>query len=171
MTNFSRAALAVHGLAGGPLIIARGSANTDVMSLDNAGNLRIAGHLFAAGTTVGIPGNPLAIHRTPFGTVGTYGAQQTLPTIEDFGQARLTNGAAFVRVNPAFAAIMDQRSGYLVFMTPRGDANTLYVAQATPRGFVVRESKGGHATLTFDYRIVAKPADASGQRLPPMTMR
>lgn len=50
-------------------------------------------------------------------------------------------------------------SAYLVFLTPQGDANPLFVAQKMPSGFFVRESKGGRSMLFFDYRIVAQPAD------------
>jgi hypothetical protein len=57
------------------------------------------------------------------------------------------------------------RRAYHVFVTPEGDCKGLYVTQKSPAGFVVRELQGGRSTLTFDYRIVAKPLDDDGRRL------
>jgi hypothetical protein len=57
----------------------------------------------------------------------------------------------------------------MVFVSPQGDNHGLYVTQISGRGFVVRESYGGHATLAFDYRIVAKPFDTNAVRLAPTT--
>jgi hypothetical protein len=52
-----------------------------------------------------------------------------------------------------------------VFLTPDGDSNVLYVTQKSPAGFLVCESRGGRSTLSFDYRIIAKPVDDDAQRL------
>jgi hypothetical protein len=51
---------------------------------------------------------------------------------------------------------VDTGSDYHVFLTPNGDCRGLYVTQKSPSSFVVRELGGGHSTLSFDYRIVAK---------------
>ena len=56
-------------------------------------------------------------------------------------------------------------------MTPNGDTNGLYVAMRTPTGFVVRETRGGRSTLSFDYRIVAHQYGGTGLRLPHDTER
>ena len=53
-----------------------------------------------------------------------------------------------------------------MFLTPLGDTRGLYVSAKSPRSFTVRETQGGRATLAFDYRIVARPADAKAGRLP-----
>ncbi len=94
-----------------------------------------------------------------------YGTRSAAPEIEDVGEATLANGRAVVAIDAALADSIDMRRPYHVFITPEGDCNQLYVTQKTPAGFVVRESHDGRSTLTFDYRIVAKPLDESGARL------
>ncbi|HXW76592.1 MAG TPA: hypothetical protein VEJ20_04205, partial [Candidatus Eremiobacteraceae bacterium] len=84
--------------------------------------------------------------------------ESTQRVIEDYGEARLTDGAASVPLDAAFAATISDRTPYLVFVTPDGNTTGLYVAGKTTTGFTVREVNGGHSSLTFDYRIVAKPA-------------
>lgn len=91
--------------------------------------------------------------------------QTTEPVLEDFGEGRLVNGTASVRLDPAFAASITDRAPYMVFLTPNSDSRGLYVTQKTLQGFVVRENGGGTATLSFDYRIVSQPADASVPRM------
>jgi hypothetical protein len=88
------------------------------------------------------------------------------PTREDYGEAQLANGQAYVRLDPAFANIIDHRAGYLVFLTPEGPSQGLYVTGKSIAGFFVRENPGGHATIGFQYRIVAKPYGVKAQRLP-----
>jgi len=55
-----------------------------------------------------------------------------------------------------------------VFVTPEGDSRGLYTQQ-TSDGFQVRENGGGRSSLTFDYRIIAKPLDMKATRLPTMS--
>lgn len=100
--------------------------------------------------------------------VQSYSAQSTAPTIEDFGEAQLVAGHAFVALNSDFANAIDQH-GYLVFITPEGDSRGLYVTSKTAQGFVVRENDGGVSNLAFDYRIVAKPYGDDSPRLPMVT--
>jgi hypothetical protein len=45
----------------------------------------------------------------------------------------------------------------MVFITPEGGSNRLYVVNKTAAGFEVHENRGGRSTLAFSYRIVAKP--------------
>ena len=157
----SIAALLVKNTAvnGAPLIIAQGNSG-DVMSLDNSGNLILKG-------TSSPMGSPLVVHRSTLGRdVITYSGHQSVPSIEDFGEVQLVSGQAYVRLDPTFAAMLDPRVNYLVFITPLGDNRGLYVSQRSLHGFAVRESQGGRATLAFDYRIVAKPLDSNARRLP-----
>jgi hypothetical protein len=158
---YQNAALAVLSASGGniPLIVARTN-TSDKMSLDSNGNMILAGTLTTKGT-------PLIVHRTTDGSsIGTYTSEQSLPSIEDFGKARLVSGQAYVYIDAAFASTIDPRADYLVFLTPEGDSRGLYVTDKSMRGFVVRENQGGRSTLAFDYRIVAKPADSTERRLP-----
>jgi hypothetical protein len=113
-----------------------------------------------------VAGCTAASARSPGRAVVSYVATQSLPTIDDFGEATLQNGLAYVRLDPAFANVIDQRSNYLVFITPEGDSHGLYVTQKSLRGFAVHENMGGHSSLAFSYRIVAKPLGKQEQRLP-----
>lgn len=154
-------ALEADTLGGGPAMLATSSGcDCDIMSLDNAGNLNITGILTQGGAqltrTKTVTGHP----------VDTYSAQQSEPTVEDFGQGQLVNGQASVRIDPAFGNTMDQRASYLVFITPDGDSRGLYTTQKSSSGFIVRENGGGRSTLAFDYRIVGKPFGNSSARLP-----
>ena len=94
-----------------------------------------------------------------------YASESASATLEDFGTARLAGGVANVSLEPAFASTID-RSAYRVFLTPMGDTRGLFVSVKTPTGFEVREAQGGHSTVSFDYRIVARPMDAKNDRLP-----
>ncbi|HEY5096277.1 MAG TPA: hypothetical protein VII69_14285 [Candidatus Eremiobacteraceae bacterium] len=95
---------------------------------------------------------------TPGGQrITSYATTSTTPNIEDFGEAQLTAGQAYVSLRPAYASAIDSRYSYMVFITPEGDTRGLYVTQKTPAGFVVRENQGGRSEAVFSYRVVAKP--------------
>lgn len=96
----------------------------------------------------------------------TYASEVSQPTLEDVGETELVDGQAYVRIDPKFANVIDQSANYLVFITPEGDANVLYVTQKSASGFTVRESHGGRSTLMFSYRITAKPFGSHEPRLP-----
>ena len=92
---------------------------------------------------------------------------------EDFGEAKLVRGKARVKISPDFAAIVDTKS-YYVFLTPHGDSAGLFVTARTSAGFEVREQGRGTSSLSFAYRIVAHPRQASDNKrlakikLPPL---
>ena len=77
------------------------------------------------------------------------------------GEATLVRGEAYVALDSTFAAAIDPRSKYLVFLTPEGDSHGLFIAAQSGRGFAVHENGGARSTLAFNYRIVAKPYDTS----------
>jgi hypothetical protein len=131
----------------------------DLMSVDCAGNMILKGDLVTDGT-------PLTLTRTSGGQdVAMYQPKQPEPTIEDFGEAQLVDGSAYVRIDPGFASTINPSCHYLVFLTPDGPSRGLYVTDKSLAGFSVHENPGGHATLAFDYRIVAKPLGAPAPRL------
>jgi len=101
---------------------------------------------------------------TTRGDVRAYGASSTTPSVEDVGSAGLRNGSTRVRLDPAFARSIDG-SAYHVFLTPGGDTRGLFVAERDGDGFVVKEAQGGHASLTFDYRIVATATGHAADRI------
>ena len=159
-------------MSDGPLIDAFGGSDgrTQVLLLDHNGDLTIAGTLTQYGA-------PMTVRTTSHGDqVGTFAAQQTAPTMEDFGEAQLVEGRAIVRLDARFASAIDGHFRYLVFLTPQGDSNGLYVAQKTADAFVVREHNEapnprarGLPNVVFDYRIVAQPFGPAMQRLPTYT--
>jgi hypothetical protein len=141
------------GSGGIPLLL-EGPSGT-VFYVDDAGNIYAHGSL-----------HPLAV--TAGGTTVTaFSPTATAPTVEDSGSAQLVGGVAAVRLDPAFAATIDPRSGYRVFLTPGGDTRGLFIASKSPAGFVVRESQGGRASVSFDYRILATTLGEAGQRMTP----
>jgi len=98
-------------------------------------------------------------------TVETYSMQSPESWMEDFGSGTLRNGAAVVSIDPAFAETVTADAGYHVFLTPNGDSKGLYVTAKSATSFEVHESGGGAASLSFDYRIVARRRGFEAQRL------
>lgn len=139
----------------------------NVFSLDVGGNVVIRGTITTGGSckTGCIATSAYSEKRVRF-----YTPRESLPTIEDFGEAQLVNGLAYVRIDPAFANTMDPQSNYMVFITPEGDSRGLFVTAKTLTGFAVRENQGGRSTLAFSYRIVAKPFGEHPVRLQMFTL-
>ncbi len=131
------------------------------------GNLTVFGLVYTQGScSVGcVVGGRLAK------TVGEYAPAETEPTIEDNGEATLVDGVANVTMDPKFVNVIDPTSEYLVSVTPEGDCEGLFVASRGPKGFVVRELRRGHHTLSFEYRIVAKRVGVHAPRLPMIDAR
>jgi hypothetical protein len=151
-------ALAAANFGGGPVM--RGYAGrTEVMDIDNAGNMILAGKL----TQHGHPGS--VMHAAGAGDVVMYSPAQAVATVEDVGEARLSHGQTYVRLDPRFSATMSRARPYLVFLTPQGDTSGLYVTQKTSTGFAVREH-AGQSDVAFDYRIVGEPYASQPARLP-----
>lgn len=155
-------ALSLHATGSGLLADAKNAGGQGVMSLDQAGNLTIAGQL----TTGGDCKVGCSQKRAGGVSVVSYAPRESSPTMEDYGEAQLNGGAAFVRLDPSFANVIDARNAYLVFITPYGETKGLYVAVRSPSGFEVRENGGGKSNVQFAYRIVAKPYGSQAERLP-----
>lgn len=165
------------GSIGGFAAIMQGdNSATYLMSAYNTatqGNCYIdaTGDLFCSGS---INGALREKHRNSEGQrVLAYSSESASATMEDAGEARMFNGVANVMIPPDFASVIDRGSNYYVFLTPLGDTRGLYVSMKTAAGFQVRENERGRASVAFDYRIVAKPIDATDERLPraPRTRR
>jgi len=138
------------------------TSDSKILSLDDSGDLEIWGKITTAGSChTGCVSRGRQVQR-----VVSYAPTQTLPSIDDFGEAQLVNGQAYVPLSADFANVIDPQADYLVFITPEGDSRGLYVTDKTHAGFVVRENEDGHATLAFCYRVMAKPIGASHARLP-----
>jgi hypothetical protein len=138
-----------------------------VFELTSGGDVFIADKIFTAGScSTGCSRSSTSGEKR----VRFFTPQESLPTVEDFGEARLINGQSYVRIDPAFANTIDPRADYMVFITPEGDSRGVYVTAKTSAGFVVRENQGGRSTFAFSYRIVAKPYGEHPARLQMFTM-
>ncbi len=100
-----------------------------------------------------------------------YGIEATGNWFEDFGTGTLMNGVATVTLDATFAQTVNTHLDYHVYITPNGDCDGLYVANKTQAGFEVRELRGGHSTIGFDYRIVAHRLGYENVRLEDVTER
>jgi hypothetical protein len=144
------------------LISAENSALSTVFILDDSGNIVISGKIFTQGSCH----DGCASAHKPGKHVTTYAPQESQPTMEDFGEAQLIGGRAYVSLDPAYASVINGHATYMVFITPEGESRGLYVTQRSDAGFAVRENQGGRSTLAFTYRIVAKPYADNSPRLP-----
>lgn len=140
---------------------------TPQFAVVNNGNVFITGRIFTSGSC---SSGCAPTHSSGEKRVQMFTPQESLPTVEDFGEAQLVDGRSYVRIDPAFANTIDAHASYMVFITPQGDNRGLYIAGKTAGGFEVRESQGGRSTLTFDYRIVAKPFGDHAVRLKMITV-
>lgn len=150
-------ALAAANFGSGALFRAY-QAKNEMLDLDNSGNMIIKGKL----TQHGVPNS--VTHTAHGSDVVMYEPMQAVATVDDVGEAQLSGGVAYVRMDPHFADTMNRAATYLVFLTPQGDTPGLYVTDKTTAGFVVHEH-GGHSNVVFDYRIVAQPFEQQGARL------
>jgi len=88
--------------------------------------------------------------------VALYAVEAPENWFEDFGSGQLANGVATVSLEATYAQTVNTSIEYYVFLTPKGDCNGLYVTNESSASFEVRELHGGHSSIAFDYRIVAK---------------
>jgi hypothetical protein len=123
-----------------------------------AGPVGIYGGLAVAGFKSAAVPHPDGSHRL------LYSLECPESWFEDFGEARLVNGKADVKLEKDFAKVVSTGS-YHVFLTPCGDSKGLYIASRNSRGFTVKEQQGGKSTINFAYRIVARRKDIETPRL------
>jgi hypothetical protein len=103
--------------------------------------------------------------------VQTYSMQSAENWLEDAGTGQLANGLAHVDLDPVFGQTVNTAVDYHVFLTPNGDCKGLYVGAKSANGFEVRELGGGHSTIAFDFRIMAKRNGYENVRLNDVTER
>ncbi len=84
---------------------------------------------------------------------------------EDFGEGKLVNGEADVKVDADFAALVHTDNYYVFLTTHNEDGGGLAVTQRRADGFVVQERGKGTSNGTFSSRVVAKRKDIAGERL------
>lgn len=142
------------------------ASSTDVMRVDDSGNVVITGLIYTAGGCSG----GCAKSKDPGNHVISYTPRESLPTMEDTGEGRLVAGQGYVSIDSSFGGVIDRNTNYVVLITPEADSRGLYVTNKTANGFAVRENGGGRSTMSFGYRIVAKPYASSAARLPMINM-
>jgi hypothetical protein len=108
-----------------------------------------------------------------------YSVESPEAWFEDFGTGTLVSGTADVKLDPLFAQLV-RTDQYHVFLTPHDEEHHLAVKARAGQGFIVAASASVEAAAkgkkasdlngTFSYRIVAKRADITGERLATFTM-
>ena len=161
---------AVYGLNNGPYVTGLFLNNSSSLSYAlEAGTLSkhclidTSGDLSCSGTVSGV------VQGQGDRTVRLYAVQSPENWFEDFGSATLSNGSATVQLDPNFAATVNTSVEYHVFITPKGDSESLYVSNETASGFEVHEHGGGHSNIAFDYRIVGRRKGYENVRLEDVT--
>ncbi|MBV9270290.1 MAG: hypothetical protein JO165_04295 [Candidatus Eremiobacteraeota bacterium] len=164
------AVLAQGNTTSGFLFRGNNTSSTDVFTVDNSGNGYFGGQVSATAFVT----HAAARIEQPTATgvrETTYAAQGAETSIEHNGEATLVGGVASIRFEANFAAMLARGAPYMVTITAQGPTdNSLYVAQKTTAGFVVRENHNGKSTVVFDYRVVGRPY-ASELRTEPDRMR
>jgi len=148
--------------AGNSIFQIENSSPHTMLFVTDTGDLHVAGQLFTGGTC----NKGCIVGGNQVRSVGEYAAVEAEPTIEDNGEAVMTDGVANVSLDPKFANVIDLTKAYLVSVTPEGECEGLYVAQRTPTGFVVRELRHAHDNVSFEYRIIAHRFGENDARLP-----
>jgi hypothetical protein len=134
------------------------------------------GGYFGGSCTIDVSGN-LTCSGSVQGVVNAGGSRKVaLNTIsspehwfEDAGSGQLSNGEAVVNIEAVFGETVNTGVEYHVFLTPKGDCEGLYVSNETATGFEVHELRGGHSSIAFDYRIMAKRVGYEKVRLADLT--
>ncbi len=82
---------------------------------------------------------------------------------EELGEGTLVCGEASIALDPDFAAVVDTRAEYHVFVTGQdGRCDFSVAGKKTPTGFRVKTATGGEGS--FAWRVVAKRKDIAGVR-------
>jgi hypothetical protein len=162
------------------------SSTNDTVSLENdaessstATVLETFGGSFAGECTMDVSGDlactgsKSAVVKVDGGSrrVKLYAVEAPENWFEDAGSGQLANGAARIELDSTFAQTVNTGMEYHVFLTPKGDCEGLYVANETAQGFEVHELRGGHSSIAFDYRIMAKRVGYENVRLADVTER
>jgi hypothetical protein len=88
---------------------------------------------------------------------------------EDAGSGQLSSGSTHVSLESTFGETVNAGLEYHVFLTPKGDCEGLYVSNETNEGFDVHELRGGHSSIAFDYRIMARRRGFENVRMEDVT--
>ncbi len=141
------------------LIIKASNGNVGLGTDNPSAKLHVIGDFIATGAKSAV------VETASYGQRQLYAVESPENWFEDFGRSKLVNGRALIKVDPIFLETVNTKTGYHIFLTPKGDCQGLYVAKESPTQFEVREVQNGKATIAFDYRIVAKRKGYESVRL------
>ncbi|MGD0832212.1 MAG: hypothetical protein ABR907_14820, partial [Terracidiphilus sp.] len=160
--------LVLNNYSGGPL----GNAQPGIGTVLRAGGLGGTCGINQSGN-IACTGQVKALVTTPDGLrqVETYAVQSAENWVEDYGSGQLYHGSATIALDPAFVETVNTGVDFHVFLTPGNDCQGLYVSHKTASSFEVHELGGGHSTIPFDFKIVAKRRGLEAQRLVDVTAR
>ena len=117
-------------------------------TLSTDGSLLVGGNLEVVGEKAAL------VKTESYGDRELYAVESPNQWFEDFGSARLNDGAAQVAIEPVFAQTVNTHHAYHVFLSPGGRCS-LYVARKTAGYFEVKSMRGA-GDCAFDYRVIAK---------------
>jgi hypothetical protein len=148
-----------------------GTSNASVGVIGFSNNIGVLGFTTTPGATAGffignvqVTGTKAAVVPFPDGTHrALYCMESPDLWFEDFGEAKLVQGRAVVKLDPDFAKVI-KTGDYHVFLAPEGDCRGLYVRRKTAVSFEVRELGGGKSSVAFSYRIVGRRKDIKGHK-------
>jgi hypothetical protein len=110
-------------------------------------------------------GSKNAVVPTDQGDRLLYTEESTEVWFTDYGFGTLTDGAAFIPIDPIFRQTVNLDEPFHVFVQAYGDAE-LYVTNRTADGFEVHLGEGD-PNVEFSYRLVARRRGFEGDRLEP----
>jgi len=149
----------------GTALVARSSSKSAQFfgAFEVTGDVNITGNFLASGT------KSAAVKIADGSTRLVYCIESPVSYFEDIGTGSVSDGHGHVAIDPNFASTVIT-ADYVVFLTPEGDCQGLYVEGKTATGFNVSELMGGTSSVNFSYRIVAKRAGIKNERFAPVTL-
>ncbi len=78
---------------------------------------------------------------------------------QDFGEAKLVNGKAVIKLDELLSRNLAADKSVKVFIQLEGDCNGVYVTNKSVNGFEVRELNNGKSNINFSWQIVGNRAD------------
>jgi hypothetical protein len=145
-------------------VYAQATTGTALYAISNSGpaaqffgSVFVTGNHTVTGTKSAAVPHPDGSHRR------LYCEESTESWFSDYGEGRLVNGRAVVRLDADFDAVV-RGDRYHVFFTEEGDYGGMYLADKRPHVFEVR-ARSATASGPFSYRVVAKRRDIAGPRL------
>jgi len=136
----------------------------DLMASDNlvvGSNAYIQGNMYVTGTKNAV------VQTRDYGIRKVYADESAEVYFFDRGTARIVDGQATISLDPVYLETVTIGADHpmIVFASPTGECNGLYVAQTTGTSFTVKELGGGKSTASFTWEVAAKRKGYENVRL------